>query len=442
MRTGPRGSSLFIRCALLSLALWAACSAFGQNAAKPISAPRKQRTARKHSPSKKSSYAYFFNLTGDFEKIDLDTDKEALHGQVPVAAKLVRPFQTSGFNGCVFCSVSYDKRYGRFYVALAKHVDDSGNGGYNFEIVSFAPPRMYTAMRADVSFTAPIILVNPDGSRVLASYQANPSDTPGGQLAFGLSIFNAPALKLIRADKESTTTEAFANGYVFKLQLSEQAYFGEDGTIYDQFSRNALVNDQLQKTTIDPSAVLVKSRGKALAPFALVDVSTKAQAFEVSYVDSAAGKTLIALNASGKAPQALLVMDLKSKELSAPIKVSNLVIPATHLTADGKQILIEESEIRHREDAKPDEPQDALFKTGKLSLLSVTASKKGREIAAPMISGFDSRLMCTSADGKNAFFAHDGHLFGIDLNKGATLEIATEPQFVFDQWTKCVMADR
>ena len=439
VRTRPRSPKLFFRCALLFLGLWNPCALSAQSPPKPSA---HKRSVKRHASDKQKSYAYFFNLTGDFEKIELGTKKEVDHGQVPVAAKIVRPFQTSGFDGCIFCSVRYDKRYGRFYVVMAKHVDDSGNGGDNFEVVSVAPPRMYTAMRADVSATTPNILVSPDGSRVLASYQINFRDTPDGQLAFGLSIFNAPALKLLRADKESTTTEAFANGYVFKLLLSGQAYFGEDGSIYDQFSRAMLVNDQLQKTTIDPVALLVRSGGKALAPFALVDVNTKASTFEVSYVDSTAGKTLAALNASGKGPQALIVIDLKSKGLSAPIKVSNLAIPATHLIADGTQILVEESELRHREDAKPDEPQDALFKTGKLTIFNVVGSNKPREVSSPKPSGSDSRLICTSADGKTALFTHDAHLFAIDLIKGTTLDVGTQPQFAFDQWTKCVMADR
>ena len=439
VRTRPRSPKLLFRCALVLLALCGSCTLFAQTAPKP---PAHKRSVRKHSSDKQKSYAYFFNLTGDYEKIELDSKKETDHGQVPVAAKIVSPFQTSGFNGCIFCSVRYDKRYGRFYIVLAKHVGDPASSGNSFEVVSIAPPRMYTAMRADVSYTTPNIMVNLEGSRVLASYQINPSDVSDGQLAFGLSIFNAPALKLIRADKESTTTEAFANGYMFKLQFSESAYFGEDGSIYDQFSRSMLVNDQLQKTTIDPVALLVRSGGKALAPFALVDVNSKSSTFEVGYVDSAAGKTLVALNASGKGPQALIVIDLKSKELSAPIKVSDLTIPATHLTADGKQILIEESELRHREDAKADEPQEALVKTGKLTILNLTGSQKPREVSAPKISGSDARFMCTSADGKNAFFAHAGHLFAIDLVKGTTLDVATQPQFAFDQWTKCAMADR
>lgn len=443
LRTSPRSPSSLVRLAIVLLGLWLPCVLFSQTAGKSAnSASVHHKQARRHTTSKKSDFAYFLNLTGDFEKIDLGTGKEAAHGQVPVAAKLVQPFQTSGFNGCILCGVRYDRRYGRFYLALAKHLDDADSGSDNFEIVSVAPPRMYTAMRADVSFAVPIILINPDGSRVLASYQLNPNATSAGQLEYGLSIFNAPALKLIRADKESISADAFANGSIIKSQFSDQAYFGEDGGIYDQFSRSTLVNDQMNKVTIDPAKVLVKSGRKDLAPFALVDVNTKASTFEVSYVDSAVGKTLVALSASGKGPRALLVIDLKKQTFSAPVKVSEVVIPATHLTPDGLQILIEDSELRHREGAKPDEPQDALFKTGKLILYDVSGSKKVREVSSPVISGFNSRLACTSADAKTAFFAHDGHLFAIDLLKGKTLEIATQSQFVFDKWTRCVMADR
>lgn len=443
MRTSPRIPLSPVRSPIILLGLWLPCVLFSQAAGKPANSARVQhKQTRRHTTDKNSGYAYFFNLTGDFEKVDLGTGKEASHGQIPVAAKLVQPFQSSGFSGCIVCGVRYDRRYGRFYVVMAKHVDDAESSSGNFEIVSVAPPRMYTAMRTDVSFAAPVILINPDGSRVLASYPLGSSAVSAGQPDYGLSIFNAPALKLIRADKESIAAEAFAKGYVFKSRFSDQADFGADGSIYDQLSRSTLANDQLNKVTIDPVKVLVKSGRRELAPFALVDVNSRASAFEVSYVDSAAGKTLVALNASGKGPRALLVIDLKKQTVSAPVKVSGVVIPATHLTPDGKQILIEESELRHREGTKPDEPQDALFKTGKLILYDVSGLKKLREVSTQKISGFDSRLLCTSADAKTAFYVHDDHLLAIDLIKGNTSEVATQPQFVFDKWTRCVMADR
>lgn len=444
MRTHPRRPSLFAPSIIVFLALWLPFALFAQQASKPTSSRgHQQKPIRRHTLTKKGSgYAYFFDLTGDFEKIDLDTEKEASQGQVPAAAKIVNPFQTSGVDGCVFCGARYDKKFGRFYVVMAKHVDDSGGGGDNFEIVSVAPPRMYTAKRADVSFAVPNILINPDGSRVLASYQLNSSTTSAGQLGYGLSIFIAPALTLLRADKESTTTETVTNGYVFKSTFSNHSYFGEDGSIYDEFSRSTFVNDQLKKVETDPAALLVKSGGKALAHFALVDVTTKAQTFEVTYIDSASGKVLAGLNASQKGPQALIVLDLKNRTVSGPVKVSQLTVPATHLTPDGKQILIEESELRHREGAKPDEPQEGLFKTGKLIIYDAATAKKVREISSSKISGFDSQLMCISSDAKVAFFAYDRHLAGVNLKTGSISEVQTQPQFVFDKWTKCVMADR
>ena len=428
---------------MVVLGLGLTCVLFAQTAAKSANSTRTSpKPTRKHAAVKKSGYAYFFDLTGDFEKIDLDTAKEDSQGQIPPAAKIVNPFQTSGVDGCVFCGARYDKRFGRFYVVMAKHVGDSAGGGDNFEIVSIAPPRMYTAKRADVSFAVPNILIHPEGSRVLASYPLNPSAMPSGQLGYGLSIFLAPVLTLLRADKESTTTDAAANGYVFKSSFSDHAYFGEDGSIYDEFSRSSFVNDQLNKVETDPVTLLAKSGGKALAPFALVDLTTKAKTFEVTYIDSASGKAVAGLNASQKGPQALIVLDVKSKSFSMPMKVSQLTVPTTHLTPDGKQILIEESELRHREGAKPDEPQEALFKTGKLILYEAATAKKVREISASKISGFDSQLMCISSDAKIAFFARDRQLAGVNLKTGTTSEVQTQPQFVFDKSTKCVMADR
>ena len=445
MRTRPRSPS-FVLSTIVLLGLWFPCALFAQTAAKPASSAGHQKTTQKHSVADtKSGYAYFFDLTGDFEKIDLASRKEAAHRQIPAAAKIVDPFQTSGVDGCVFCGARYDRKFGRFYLVMAKQADDSdttANSADNFEIVAVAPPGMQTITRSDVSFAVPTILVNPEGTRVLASYQLTPDASTAGQLSYGLSIFRAPELKLVRADKESTTTEAFTAGYVFKSRFSEHACFGPDGSIYDQFSRSTFADDQLSKAEIDPVALLVKSGEKMLAPFALVDVTSKAKTFEVTYVDLAAGQVLAALNASGKGPQALIVIDLKTQSTSSPMKVSQVTVPATHLTPDGEQIVIEESELRHRERAKADEPQEALFKTGKVAIFNVATGAKIREISAPKISGFDSSLLCMSGDAKSAFFAHEHHLFVVDLMTETTLEVPAQPQFVFDKWTKCVMADR
>lgn len=428
---------------IVALGLLLPCALFAQSAAKtPASARHEQKPAQKSAVVKKSLYAYFFDLTGDFEEVDVRTNKEVARGQIPVAAKIVQPFQTSGIDGCILCGVRYDKKFGRFYIVMAKQASDSETSTNNFEVVAIAPPRMQTISRVDVSFAVPVVLVNSEGNRVLASYQVNPGASTAGKLSYGLSIFRAPTLKLLRTGQESTTAESFAAGYVFKSRFSEQAYFGPDGNIYDQLSRGAFRDDELNKVEIDPVALLVKSGDKALAPFALVDLRTNSPTFDVTYIDSAAGKTLIALNATRSAPQALIVIDLKNQTFSPVMKVTEVTVPATHLTPDGKQIVIEESKLRHRADAKPDEPQETLFTTGNLTIFSAVTMEKVREFSAPKISGFESRLICMSVDAKIAFFAHDRHLVGVDLTTGAESEVHTRSQFVFDNWTKCVMADR
>lgn len=445
MRTRPRSPLSFGRSTIVFLGLWFPCALFPQTAAKPASsaAHPQQRTEKNEVVNnKKSGYAYFFDLTGDFEKIDLGTRKEAAHGQIPAAAQLVKPFQTSGVDGCVLCGVRYDRSTGRFYVVMAKPSDSSDNRGDNFEIVAADPSNMHTVTRADVSFAVPVILVNPEAKRVLASYQLNPDAPAAGQLSYGMSIFRAPELKLVRTDKESTTADAVVAGYLFKIKFSEQAYVGTDGSIYDQFSRSTFTHDQLKRVETDAVALFVKSGDKALAPFALVDLTTKGKTFEVTYIDSAAGKVLAGLNASGKGLQGLIVIDLKTKAVSTAIKVQQVTVPATHLTPDAKQIVVEESELRHREGAKPDETPEALYQTGKLTIFRTATAERIREIAAPQTAGFDSQLICMSADAKNAFFAHEHHLFVVDLIAGTSSEVRTQPEFVFDKWARCVMADR
>jgi hypothetical protein len=141
-------------------------------------------------------------------------------------------------------------------------------------------------------------------------------------------------------------------------------------------------------------------------------------------------------------PRGLIVINLDSQTLSPVVKVAQAVVPASHLTPDGTEIVIEDSELRHPPGAKPDEPQQALFKTGRLIVFNEATGEKVREVAASEIAGFDSRLVCFSPDGRVGFFARQGHLFDVNLVAGTVSQDSTNPAFVFDQWTQCVMADR
>jgi hypothetical protein len=417
-----------------------------QSVAKTAQPARQEQPAAKPTPATaialRDGFAYFFDLTGDYEKIAVATGKEEAHGQIPAAAKVVQPFQTSGFDGCVFCGARYDRRSGRLYAVMAKQASGSEDAANHFEVVAVGLPRMQTLARIDVSFADPVVLLAPLGNRLLASYQLNAGNS-GNQLSFGLSILDAPALKLLRTLRETTTIDAYTSGNGVKTNFSDQAYFGTDGkTIYDHFSRTTLDGDQLSKEIIDPVSVLVKSGDKSLEPFALVDLRTKAPTFDVTYIDSAAGKVLVALNAGRNSPQGLIVINLDSQTHSPVVKVAQTVVPASHLTPDGTQIVIEDSELRHPPGAKPDEPQQALFKTGRLIVFNGATGEKVREVAASEISGFDSRLVCFSPDGRAVFFAHQGHLFDVNLVAGTVSQESTNPAFVFNQWTQCVMADR
>jgi hypothetical protein len=388
-------------------------------------------------------FAYFFDLTGDFEKIALATGEEVAHGQIPPAVGIVDPFQQSGFDGCVFCGARYDGRLGRLYAVMAKEASTSEDDTKPFAIVALDLPQMKVAASVDIGMAQPVVLLTPDGQTLLASYQLSSKDAKSNELSFDLSVYSAPSLKLLQTIRESTTIAAYTGGAVIKAKLSEQAYFGADSkTIYDEFSKSELAGDKITREEINPSELLAKSQDKLLEPFRLVNPQTKASFFFVNYADSEAGKALVALNAGKNAPQAVLTIDLNTKSLSPAIGVAQVTVSTAHLTPDGKQILFENSELRHPTGAKPDEPQEAIFKTGTLLIFNTATGEKVREIKASDISGFDSHLVCISSDDRLAFFAHAGHLFGVDLVAGTVSRERTRPGFVFDQWTQCVLADR
>jgi hypothetical protein len=388
-----------------------------------------------------AAFVYFFDLTGDYERIALATGEEVAHGQIPAAAGVVEPLQQSGFDGCIFCEARYDRNLGLLYAVIAKEARISDEGTKHFAIVALALPQMTTSASKSSGVAEPVVLLTPDGRRLLASYQLNSTDDKAKKMSFALSIYRAPTLKLLRTIHQTTTPAAYLAGAGVKAKLSEQAYFGPDGkTIYDQLSRSELVGYKITKGEIDPSELLAKSGDRLLEPFR--DPQTKAYSFAVSYADSAAGKALVAINAGKNAPQGVLTVDLDTRSLSPVIRVAQVTVSTAHLTPDGRQILIEEFELRHPAGAKPDEPQQAIFKTGKLLIFNAATGEKVREIVASDVSGFDSRLLCISPDGGLAFFAHTSHLFGVNLVAGTVSQVHTSPGFVFDRWTECVLADR
>jgi len=417
-------------------------AALAQNPLQP-STKKQAETPPATRSAAATEFAYFFNLTGDFEKISLVTGEEVAHGQVPPAVGVVRPLQRSGFDGCVFCSARYDSHLGRLYAVMAKEARGSDDNTKNFKIFALDLPGMKTSASIEVGSDEPIELLTRDGHTLVTSYQSSSKDEKSNELSFGLSIYSAPSLKLLQTIRENIAISSYIGGAVIKTKLSEQAYFGEDGkTIYDQFSKSELEGNKITRGEINPSELLAKSGDKLLEPFRQVNPQTKTFFFDVDYCDSAAGKALVALNPGKNVAQGVMAVDLESKSLSPIIKLAQVTVSTAHLTPDGSQILIEDSELRHPAGAKPDEPQEAIFRTGKLSIFDTATGAKVREITASDLSGFDSRLICISPDGRLAFIAKGGHLFDVNLGGGTISQKRTSPGFFFDRWTQCLMADR
>ncbi len=391
-----------------------------------------------------AGFAYFFDLAGDYEKIASATGEEAGQGTIPPGkAEEVASLRQSGFDGCILCGARYDRISGRLYAVMAPDPSHSQGVARNFKVIAIDLPQMKVSGSLPVSNAEPVVLVTPEGDRLLASYQADPAGANASSLRFALSIYSAPALKLVRTLRETSKISDFLAGGAEKGSFSDQAYFGPDGkTIYDRFSKIQLIGDKLGRATIDPSQTLAKSGDKRLEPFELVDARTKAISFAVGYADAAAGKTLVTLNAGRSGPEGMVVLNLDTLAVSAVVRAGLITVSTAHLTPDGGQILEEETELRHPPEAKPDEPQQALFKTGKLLLFNATTGEEIREIPASALSGFDSRLLCLTPGSGLAFFAQHGHLFGVNLVSGTVSQERTGSPLVFDRWTRCVAADR
>jgi hypothetical protein len=449
LQTIRRGRSWLIRLSRCVLTLaWLGVAPGLNPTTTALSTPQKRSSTRQALSSTSSAsgavFAYFFDLTGDFDKIALATGEEAAHGQIPPAVGIVEPFQPSGFDGCVFCGARYDRSLGRLYTVTARQARTSEDGTKHHQIAVLELPEMQAAGAIDMGKQAPsAILVRPDGKELLVSYQSELGNQKSNIMSFNLSFYSTPTLKLLRTIHETTTTDAYAAGAVVKAYFSEKAYFGPRGTtIYDQFDRTAFAGDKMSKDEVNPFELLAESGDKRLEPYRQTNLETKRSYFAVGYADSAAGKVLMALNAGKNAPQAVLTVDLDTHSLSPVIKVAQVTVDTAHLTPDGRQILFEESELRHPPGAKLDEPQQAIFRTGRLLIFNTATGEKVREIRSSEVKGFDSRLLCISPDDGLAFFAARGHLFGVNLVAGTVSQERTIPEFVFDRWTQCVLADR
>ena len=412
--------------------------AHGQVRGRISAAPKnKAGTKARAASSSGEGYVYFFDLAGAFEKVDVAKGIEVAHGQIAAGRALTD--QTPNFDGCILCAIRPSPGTHRLYAVLANHAQLAADGSNTYRIVALndADLAQVAVTSADAALpAAPNILIMPGDNQLLASYPVNSADEKQNEERFALAIFDLSDLKLTGTIHEATTTDAIAAGTPVNIVFTNQAYVGPGGTIFDHFDTITRSEDQFHKSTFNPFEVLAAVSEGPLLRYGQNGTGGR-EFYAVDYADSANGKILVTLNAGKSNPQAVLVIDGETHNLSLPIAFSQLTVHTVHLTPDAARVLVEEITWQKPESGAAQE----MNWTGRFVVFDSQSGKQVSVMNSAELKGGRIVFLGMSSDGKAAYFANAGKLYVLNLGSGRAKKIVTSGDFKFDNWTSFAAVD-
>jgi len=184
-------------------------------------------------------YAYFFSGRGEFAKVEVATNRVVARGsllEVKEAHHLFPEFFRETGIG-VDC---YDRNTGRLYVVgpeeafLSRDQDGRGTVRYRVIIFELSTLRLIGHVRlAEPVYIGPNLLLTPDGSRLLISYEVVSDDDK--HWVFVKEVFDTKSLERVELKRERVAREPYDPEALAKAHFSAKARFAADGkTIIDE----------------------------------------------------------------------------------------------------------------------------------------------------------------------------------------------------------------
>jgi hypothetical protein len=360
--------------------------------------------------------------------VDLDKQRLIAEGTLwdHPSMQALRPPTVSSFDGCPVADIKTDTSQNLMYVALAREPRLDVDGKRHYVIASLRLPELSLASEADLEDnleTLPRLLLSEDREQVMVSYSSY--EEKGGLPSWRniINYFTPSRLRRVRRE-EALRLDVNGTRLPSSMPLSTSATWASGQRILDR----TFILDSAGRVLehIDPYAQLShEARDRLQAALRIGEEG--APYLAIAYADNAAGRTLFVVGddlVGGHGTSGLWVHDLSTGMSPRPILTSEIVAaydpaspetPSVHLTPDGNSVLLEDFEWRPINDRS--EGGSSRFKTGRLSLYSVSAGNLIRTIQLQPAPGFATRMVGFSPDGNFALIGTPELLYVVPIDQ-------------------------
>src|ERR1044072_1903622 len=180
-------------------------------------------------------YAYAFDCSGAYLKIDTSTRQIAAQGKIWESAARIKQQETINFDGCLLSSVQVDADAGLLYAVVAREGKVGALGRMRYRVVALQLPTFKLVKSLDLipaidgSIT---ILLTPDRRELLLSYSSYEKIKNGEGWHNVLARYLVPAFKEINTSNEfRSSTDVDPNP--LGITISSSAYWSKQGRLID-----------------------------------------------------------------------------------------------------------------------------------------------------------------------------------------------------------------
>jgi hypothetical protein len=373
-------------------------------------ATENQPGAARLTTADSSRYVYVFGVNGQFLKADLRSGAVSAQGaldQIEGLAQLL-PNPSDPRDSWRVDDARFGRADHRLYLAVPTAI--GGEGSFGEQIIVLQLPGwtvVGTIPLPQELNGSPRLLLTPDGKQLLVSYGTAPREDGGEATdADVIDIYDTSTLQRVNRIVDSPSPAEKARG-ALTVFFSSDASFAEDGrTIHDKGTIATLRGGSFERKPIQPLDHLDAEQRRAMQTFLFSTTARDMSAVFVNAVDGAAGKALVRFADRQGSKKGMLVLDLGRKTISPIVEVKGL--SGTHLSRDGRWVLLEELEIRN----------EKAFKTGLLQLFEVESGTMVHEIRQPAeLAGEEKshHLACSSFDAGRTLYISGRNGWILDL---------------------------
>jgi hypothetical protein len=383
-----------------------------------------------HSTHTSNKYAYVFDCSGRFFRVDLSVGTRTEPADIPGWVRGRR------IPVCSVESIAVDSTESVVYVAMPTVSRDNLLGDGHDQIVALRPPGMNILNSLDLPYATnqlPLLRQLVPAHELLITYDtpSDKSDSLGAAVEFSMST-DRPEQLVFKNQLDGQVTPRVLS----QPALSETAYLEASGRVVDR-DRVGYMNGSM--STVNGRSLLNDSMRQQFQSLQRTGIGGD-RYLDVTFADSAAGKMLFLVGWDFKgnrsAAGAFFVYDaLEERVISSAVTpyreaAYELVsgTPTIHLSPDGRTVVVEEYRWGAT-DRSSEQSVETRFKTGRIAVYNAATGGLLHTLDLSPVPGTSGRVLGFSLDGNIMYYASRDHMYVVDLAGDQTKSFPLPPQF-------------